>query len=555
MKRQYLLLSLIILLAVFLRFWQLGQNPPSLTWDEAAWGYNAYSLGIDGRDEFGRFLPLDYLESFGDFKPPVYAYLDVIPVKIFGLNEFAVRFPSAFFGVLTVLITYFLVKRLFQNSKNKDLYALFSSLFLALSPWHIMLSRAAFEANIATFFIVLGIFLFLQAVFRSVVSFPPRRWKPIDTLGVGVWLSLSAVSFVLSMYTFNTARVVVPLLLLALAIGFRKEFFERKKEVIIASLVGLIMIIPLAQFILTPQASLRFKEVNIFSDVGPIQISNQEILNDGNAFWSKIIHNRRFAYGVEYLKHYFDHFNPSFLFIKGDGNPKFSTQEVGQMYLWDLPFLVIGAFLIFRKKEGYWWIVPVWLVLAIIPAATARETPHALRIETALPTFQILVAYGFVNFMSAIKKYRRYVFCLLFSILFLNVLYFLHGYFSHYAKEFSGEWQYGYKESIGYVTAVQDKFDQINITEELGRPYIYYLFYMKRDPQEFRKSAIIERETLGFVKVKGFDKYHFGKDLERIESPRNTLYINTQNKVPANANVLQTFNLLNGNPALVAYTL
>ena len=72
------ILAGIIIVAAFLRFYQLGSNPPSLTWDEAAWGYNAYSIGIDGKDEFGRFLPHDYLESFGDFKPPMYAYLDVI---------------------------------------------------------------------------------------------------------------------------------------------------------------------------------------------------------------------------------------------------------------------------------------------------------------------------------------------------------------------------------------------------------------------------------------------------------------------------------------------
>src|SRR3989338_6145695 len=145
MKRQYLILILIILLAAFLRFWQLGENPPSLTWDEAAWGYNAYSLGIDGRDEFGRFLPLNYLESFGDFKPPIYAYLDIIPVKLFGLNEFAVRFPSAFFGVISVLVSYFLTKRIFYNSKSSQIYALVTAFLLAISPWHINLSRAAFE--------------------------------------------------------------------------------------------------------------------------------------------------------------------------------------------------------------------------------------------------------------------------------------------------------------------------------------------------------------------------------------------------------------------------
>src|SRR3989344_1895143 len=110
-NKYYILLFLIIFIAAFLRFYKISVNPPSLTWDEVAWGYNAYSLGVDGRDEFGRFLPYDYLESFGDFKPPVYAYLDILPIKIFGLNEFATRFPSALFGVLTVLVSYFLTLR------------------------------------------------------------------------------------------------------------------------------------------------------------------------------------------------------------------------------------------------------------------------------------------------------------------------------------------------------------------------------------------------------------------------------------------------------------
>ncbi len=569
MKKKYLLLLAILIFASFLRFYQLGNNPPSLTWDEAAWGYNAYSIGIDGRDEFGRFLPLDYLESFGDFKPPMYAYLDIIPVKLLGLNEFSTRFPSAFFGVLTVLLTYFLVKRIFWKSKLKESYALMSALILAISPWHIMLSRAAFEANVATFFIVLGVFLFLVAVnsvkSQVAASFPPQGWKPIYTLRLRflLLLSLSVVSFILSMYTFNTARVVAPLLILGLAIGFRKELFDRKKEVVLASLSGLIMIIPLAQFILTPQASLRFKEVNIFSDINIIKTANQEIANDNNAFWSKAIHNRRLVYGVEYLKHYFDNLSPNFLFIKGDGNPKFSIQEVGQMYLWDLPFLVIGAFFIFRKKEGYWWIIPAWLVLAIIPAATARETPHALRIETVLPTFQILTAYGFVHFIGMISniKYQiskiqiKYlIFFLSFLFLLFNFLYYYHDYLVHYPRIYSGEWQYGYRESIKYVSNVYNQYDLIEVTTDLGRPYIYYLFYTKKDPKEFRKTADVKREVFGFVNVKGYDKYRFLKDLKVVPN-KKILYVNSASNTPASAKILKIFNLLNGKSTIIIYTL
>src|SRR3990167_9281727 len=329
LNREIILLYLIIALSIFLRFWQLGQNPPSLTWDETAWGYNAYSLGIDGRDEFGRLLPIDYLESFGDFKPPVYAYLDVVPIKLFGLTEFSTRFPSAFFGVLTVLVTYFLTKRIFWNSKSKEMYALLSALFLAISPWHIMLSRAAFEANVATFFIIAGIWLFLAGV-------QEKKWHIVASI----------VFFILSMYTFNTARIVTPLLVLCLGLVFRKKLIENKKQTIIAILAGILLILPTLGFLFSPQAGLRFKEVNIFTDIDVVKTSNQEIINDSSK-WSRIIHNRRVGYALSYLKHYFDNLNLSFLF-----------------------FIAVILFL-FKRKEGYWWIVPVWLLIGIIPAATA----------------------------------------------------------------------------------------------------------------------------------------------------------------------------------------
>lgn len=542
--KKYIIFAVIIFTAFFLRFYQLGQNPPSLTWDETAWGYNAYSLGIDGKDEFGRFLPVDYLESFGDFKPPVYAYLDVLPVKLFGLNEFAVRFPSALFGVLTVLLTYFLVKRIFVSHTNN--VALLSAFLLAISPWHINLSRAAFEANVATLFLVAGVWLFLESV-------QGKKW----------YLTFSAVSFALSMYTFNTARIVAPLLVLLLTVGFYKQLRERKIQVFLSILVGVIVVLPLARFMLTPAAKLRFQEVNIFSDIGVIQRTNQEIANDKNAWWSKILHNRRLAYSIEYLRHYFDNLNPSFLFIKGDGNPKFSTQNVGQLYSWEFPFLVAGLLFLIKRKEGRWWLIPLWLLIGILPAATARETPHALRIETTLPTFQILTAYGLVysiNKISNIKnqiakiqiKYLIFTLCLLFFI--FNFLYYYHGYYAHYPREYSGEWQYGYKEAISYVKTVQEKYDTVIFTESLGRPYAYMLFYTKEDPSGFRQTAKVTREALGFVHVEEYGKYVFAKDPKNVKlAEKKVLYIDTVGNVSSDVKILKTFYLLNNQPILVAY--
>lgn len=533
-----LILLLIILFAAFLRFYQLGSNPPSLTWDEAAWGYNAYSLGIDGKDEFGKFLPHSYLESFGDFKPPLYAYADILPVKMFGLNPFATRFPSALFGTLTVLLTFFLVERIFWKSKNKKQYALLSAFFLAISPWHILLSRAAFEANVASFFLVLGVWAFLAAV-------EDRKW----------YLVISSISFTFTMYTFNTERVVSPLLVILLTIIFRNKLWEIKKVTIVAAIIGVILFLPTFKFLLSPQAGLRFQQVNIFSDISVVKTSNQEIANDQNAFWSKIIHNRRLLYSVDYIQHYFDNLNPLFLFIKGDGNPKFSTQTVGQMYIWDIVFFIGGILFLFKRKEGYWWLIPLWLLIGIIPAATARETPHALRIEASLPTFQVFVAYGFVQLTEKIVKYRKTIVYLLFFILFFNFLYFYHDYFYQYPYDYSGEWQYGYKQSIDYVLSVQNKYDYIQMTHALGRPYIYYLFYTKTDPRVYRKTAIIHRDAFGFVTVLGFGKYLFPESYGYgLSKTKKVLYINTPYNLPKNIKILKTFYLLNGQPVLVAYT-
>ncbi len=329
---------------------------------------------------------------------------------------------------------------------------------------------------------------------------------------------------------------------------------------VITILVGLFLFAPLAQFLTSPQARLRFYEVNIFSDISIIEKTNQEITNDDNAWWSKILHNRRFAYSLEFLRHYFDHFNPAFLFIKGDGNPKFSTQDVGQLYLWDLPFLILGILLLFKRREGIWWIIPLWLLIGIIPAGTARETPHALRIEASLPTWQILIAIGIFGLLEYLRKIelksslKVLASCFVFSCLILNFIYYYHGYWTHYATEFSNEWQYGYKEAIYFVKEVQDRYNKIIFTDKLGRPYIYFLFYTKENPENFRQSAKIRREVFGFVHVDGYGKYRFDKDLNSDPAGERTLFIDTPEEVPSNALILKTFYLLDREQVLVAYT-
>ena len=119
-RKSFFYLILIILLAGTLRFYNLADNPPAPYWEEAALGYDAYSILKTGKDFHGNNWPLVAFESFGDWKPSLYFYAVVPAVAGFGLNTFAVRFPSAAAGTLTVVLVYFLAKELFYLKRKKE---------------------------------------------------------------------------------------------------------------------------------------------------------------------------------------------------------------------------------------------------------------------------------------------------------------------------------------------------------------------------------------------------------------------------------------------------
>jgi 4-amino-4-deoxy-L-arabinose transferase-like glycosyltransferase len=149
-------LFLIVVLAILLRFWRLGEVPSGLHADETAFGYNAYSLFLTGKDEYGQFLPLT-LRSFDDYKGAIYAYLIIPFIKFFGLSELTVRLPSAITGILLVLISYFLVAKL---TKNKNL-AILTTLLMTISPLPIFLSRVQSDPLVAVFLVILGFYFFI----------------------------------------------------------------------------------------------------------------------------------------------------------------------------------------------------------------------------------------------------------------------------------------------------------------------------------------------------------------------------------------------------------
>jgi len=504
--------------------------PPSLYWDEASLGYNAFSISQTARDEHGKFLPYTNFGAFGDYKPPGYIYATVPFIAFVNVTELAVRLPSVMAGVLTVILCYYLVKKLF----GKEIIALLSAFFLAISPWHLQLSRAGFEANLALFFSLSGIYFFIKFATEKKYN-----------------IYLSSIFFLLAMFTFTGQRLFVPFIVLILAIAFRQKIVANPKIVILNSVLALIAFWPLFVFSTqTIEGKLRFDEVSIFKNLKPINDSIRFRETDNFSSFSGIIHNRRLFFARDYLKHYFDAYNPSFLFINGDANPRLSIQSQGQLYIFDLVFLLLGLYFLFRKNYKYKFLLLGWLLVSPLGPATARETPHALRMIHILPTFQIISAIGLYHLISNFQK-KYYVIYTSVLVISISLLYYLHMYYIHYPIEYSGEWQYGYKQTVEYIESKYNEVDNIVVTKHLGRPYIYYLLYMKFPPANYWSNAVVTRDKFFFYDVESFDKFYFVSNPDEFDKRGNNLYVTSVNNLPKDTKLLKTVKNLSGDDVFV----
>src|SRR3989344_9564650 len=110
------LLAIIILIGAILRLYYATQIIPSLNWDEVSHGFNAYSILLTSKDEWGNTLPIIF-RAYGDFKLPVYIYASIPFVATLGLNSLSIRLPSILAGLGSIIFGYLLAKKI---TKRQD---------------------------------------------------------------------------------------------------------------------------------------------------------------------------------------------------------------------------------------------------------------------------------------------------------------------------------------------------------------------------------------------------------------------------------------------------
>ena len=445
-----LALVFIIALGGFLRFYQLDKIPNGFFCDEATDGYIAYSILHTGRDLTGNFLPL-FIDHHGfDKVEPLYTYLTILPVKLFGLTVFSTRFMPALFGTLLILSTFLLTREVFKNKK----IALIASTIVALSPWSFIFSRIGFRGIFSPFIITLGLYFFLRAL-----------KKPHNLL-------YAALIFGISAYTYSNMKVVLPLIILTLMLFYRKElkqfFISNSRITIISSLVFIVLLYPIIYQNVFGQVNVYNIHLSIFylADSPPLQ------------------------FFINYVKH----LSPSFLFLNGDPNIRHGVFGYGQILIILFPFIVLSLFT--KHKKNFWLLLMLFLI-GIFPAALAQiAVPHALRSIAATPFLEIIAAYGIYKFLHLTNKNRVLKFtctALITGAVLVNSCFFFYDYFVTYPVYSTPAWQYGMSEAIFYAEQHKQAYDIImlnNVTNfSIDSSYYYFpsypfaLFFGKIDPK------------------------------------------------------------------------
>ncbi len=473
----HFLIICLLVISFVLRVYKTNSIPVGTYIDETAIGLDAYMIGKTGNDMHGNspFVPIMY--SYGDYKLPLYIWLTVPWVMFFGKTLLAIRMVSIIAGCLSVFLIYLISLQLFSGHKKKKLIAIFSALFLSFLPWSILFSRTGFEGHLAQMFLLLMVFLILKSKKRKMIIIP------------------ALMSGVCAMYTYFSARFVIPfvfLVTLMTSSGIDFSTLQKKYKAFIsqgvfALLVFALAFIPMLTSPLYAQSQqLRLSSKNVFQNQEAYVLqSNALILEDHNAWWSKLIHHR-FVYLIKSVaKNYVEHISISYLFFSGDTNLRHSTQQAGILLLGSFPFLISGLYVLFKKYRSILFFLVIWWFVSILPAAIPTEVPHALRSINALGIFPLVLGIGATEMYVWSKRNKHIcnVFFLCLFVCIVSALVFLFDYFTNYPKRSATAWSDGYMQMSQMIGTKREMYDHVYIVGG-QKPILWTLYYGRFSPKE-----------------------------------------------------------------------
>lgn len=491
-----LFLTLILVLSTLLRSAFITTTPPELFGDEVDVGYQAYSLFKTGKDLYGQVLPT-YIHSLSEWRAPLLMYATVPTIATTGLNEYGVRLPEIIFGSLAPIILFLLV---YKTSRSYTL-SLFSSLSLAIMPWHVHYSRVAFEVVIMLDLIMLGTLLFLK-----------RRY------------ALCFIFFALSMYAYSTAIVFVPLWITILIL------LTKKRPSFVSLSLLLFILAPLAYNIVAGPARQRFGLVSLANNKDIID-SIVFLRHETNSPLEPLFHNKPESYLTRFLYNYLHSFSTDFLFIRGDPVARHNSQIIGQLLPLSIIFFPFGAYYLISRRHWLWL---VWWFVAPIPSSLTTDGGyHATRLFFMVAPAAVIIGAGIYQLWQILpQRIRIFSYSLLLLLITANYVWFAHFYLIHYSKSSWRWWHVGYKSSLQELSQQSDGYSRVFINNTYEPSLIRFLFWTKYPPAKFHRQFTIDQPQKDIVpNYDGFSldgKYFFGSFSKGISLLPNSLYLISQ---------------------------
>ena len=540
--RKIVLIS-IIALASILRLWNISQVPPSASLDEASITYNAYSVLKTGVDEFGDF-PLVSQRGYDDWRRSTYLLMVVPFTAILNLSTYSARLPAALLSILTVLATFGIAIRIF---KKRDLFAYIfsytSALLMAISPWHIYISRIGHESNACLSFFVFGMYFFMKSreTFKYLVP--------------------AILFFLLSMISYYSGQIFVPVILFALILLYGKDILRKtikSKKAILVAITCILVTLLAVWAIFSPEALIRYRGTSTLSpEAHPeafakrVELRNKAVAS-GDLIGT-ILFNRHLFIAQVFFDGYRSHFNFDWLFENKSGG-SFKAPNVGLLYLWQLPFILAGIVgLIFTKRiPGQAKIlILVWLLAGSLPASVATQAPHAMRSYNIVPAWQLITAFGIAFFLFVIPKYKILAGFLLSILALAGLYFFVHHYFITFPKEQSKSFQYAYAKVIPYILSNESSFKRIVISNQdnLYQSYMLFLYHSKYDPIKYQELG--GTISAGYNDTHKIGKYEFRPIEWEKENKKDTLFVGNADEFPLGTKPVMQSRYLNGKVGVI----
>lgn len=452
--KQNVLLILIMLLALLLRTWQLGSLPVGLSNDELSGVLHGYSILNSG---FTMALtPWWQAILFVSPHSPtaeLHGFFTIPGIALFGLNLWGARIGTAMAGVISVGLIYILI---LQLSKSRG-YALTAALFLAISPWHIYLTRTVFDTPFGFTLILAG----LCCVFSN------RKVLQV----------LSGLFLILAFHSYIAFKLVIPLLLLVL-LGYLWVTRGLNRDRIIGLLLaGVWIVIYIPLFLLFSDHSSRLAEVSsLNSSTYGVTVQKLRAESALPGVISIVLYNKYSVQLWEYVVKFFGLFSTGVLFSGDFFDIAFAVPRHGLMYLFDAVFLPVGLYFLWRRQRWLFWLFVLLGLVSMLPGVVSRvSTSYLFRSHAALISLICISAYGFYS-MVMVAQLRRVMLPLSIPVLAIGVANFMLLYFS--ASPVRSATLFGFPDRLLHAYVEQNLDARVVVVDDNVRNFLLpYAFF------------------------------------------------------------------------------